>query len=230
MGMVALTVTSMARAAMQTEEAALTIQQWLSPGFPVGAFAYSHGLEGAVAMGLVDDEASLKAWLRELLHHGSGRCDAVWLRQGYAAPNVQALRALDEEVRAFAVSRSRQQESVRQGAAFARTLREVWQLDVPDVVLPLAMGAGAKACGYEVNGIVPLYLHAFVSNLVAAAQRLLPIGQIAGQRVLISLQSDCQAVARATKCGSRDALYSSVFLSDIASMQQESLKTRIFQS
>ncbi|MEM6578513.1 MAG: urease accessory UreF family protein [Pseudomonadota bacterium] len=215
---------------MQTENAALTIQQWLSPVFPVGAFAYSHGLEGAAAAKWVTDEASLQAWLSELLRHGSGRCEAVWLRQGYTARDGAALQRLDAEARAFAICRTREQESLRQGAAFARTLREVWQLEIPDVVLPLAVGAGANAQGFDIEQIVPLYLHAFVSNLIGAAQRLLPIGQMTGQLVLTALQSDCLAVARETRSAGCEALCSSVFLSDIASMQQEALKTRIFQS
>lgn len=218
------------RVTMQVENEALTIQQWLSPGFPVGAFAYSHGLEGAVELGLVRDAASLTDWLVELLHHGSGRCDAIWLREGYAITNTADLQKLDLEVRAFAISQSRRRETVRQGAAFARTLREVWNLDVPDLVLPLAVGAGARARGYDIDILVPLYLHAFVSNLVAASQRLIPLGQIAGQRVLNCLQSDCQTVADKTRGAGREALYSSVFQSDIASMWQEALTTRIFQS
>lgn len=220
----------MGQITMPSDTAALTIQQWLSPGFPTGAFAYSHGLEGAVAMGRLSDAATVQAWLSEILQHGSGRCDAVWLREGHAAQDDKVLHRLDAEARAFATSYSRQQENVRQGAAFARTLREVWQLDLPDMVLPLVVGAGAGRCGYDIEPLVPLYLHAFVANLVASAQRLLPIGQMAGQRVLVALQAECQAVAEATRGAGRAALYSSAILSDIASMRQEALTTRIFQS
>lgn len=215
---------------MSVDDATITLQQWLSPGFPIGSFAFSHGLEGAVDMGLVHEEDTLRTWLADVLHHGSGRCDAVWLREGYAAGDNETLCRLDDEARAFAISHSRLQESARQGAAFARTLREVWQMDIPDLLLPLAVGAGACRRGYDLELLVPLYLHAFVSNLVAAAQRLLPMGQLGGQRVLVALQSDCRAVAKATEEAGRDALYSNTFLSDIASMQQESLRTRIFQS
>ena len=50
---------------------------WLSPGYPVGAFAYSHGLEWAVETGAVADRAGLERWLRDLLAHGG----AWWLRR-----------------------------------------------------------------------------------------------------------------------------------------------------
>src|SRR5689334_11496461 len=53
--------------------AELPLLLWLSPAFPVGAFAYSHGLEWAVAAGDITDAASLGGWLRDLLDFGAPR-------------------------------------------------------------------------------------------------------------------------------------------------------------
>ena len=50
---------------------------WLSPAFPVGAYAYSHGLEWAVEAGDVVDAASLEVWLVDLLAFGAPRSDAI---------------------------------------------------------------------------------------------------------------------------------------------------------
>jgi len=58
---------------------------WLSPAFPTGAFAYSHGLEWAVAAGDVSDTGSLRAWLEDLLRLGAGRSDAILLRHAHRA-------------------------------------------------------------------------------------------------------------------------------------------------
>lgn len=49
----------------------LSLTQWLSPAFPLGAFAYSHGLEHAIAIGVVHDRVSLHGWLRAVLCEGS---------------------------------------------------------------------------------------------------------------------------------------------------------------
>ncbi|NJM84300.1 MAG: urease accessory protein UreF, partial [Tabrizicola sp.] len=57
----------------------LTLVQWLSPAFPTGAFACSHGLEWAVAAGEVRQAAEVQAWLADVLAHGSGWQDAVVL-------------------------------------------------------------------------------------------------------------------------------------------------------
>ena len=57
----------------------LSLVQWLSPAFPTGAFAYSHGLERVIALGDVTDAQSFETWLRNILHHGAGWQDAVLL-------------------------------------------------------------------------------------------------------------------------------------------------------
>ncbi|MXW85095.1 MAG: urease accessory protein UreF, partial [Boseongicola sp. SB0667_bin_21] len=64
---------------MPTDTQILTLTQWLSPAFPVGSFAYSHGLEGAAGMGWVKDGAGLEAWLEDVLLHGAGRADSLLL-------------------------------------------------------------------------------------------------------------------------------------------------------
>ena len=58
-------------------EALLKLHAWLSPGYPVGAYTYSHGLEQVVASGQVTDTASAKKWIGDCLTQGAGRMDAI---------------------------------------------------------------------------------------------------------------------------------------------------------
>ena len=58
---------------------------WLSPSYPIGAFSYSHGLETAIEEGFVRDAPSLDAWLRDIVEHGAGRNDGLFLRAAYEA-------------------------------------------------------------------------------------------------------------------------------------------------
>jgi urease accessory protein len=111
-------------------EAALTLNQWFSPAYPVGAFAYAHGLESAVSDGLVSDGDSLKPWLLDVLRHGAGRNDALFLAAAYHAADDAEVRALDAEARAFAASAERLKETVLQGAAFASVTGAVWAQDL----------------------------------------------------------------------------------------------------
>lgn len=215
---------------MRIERDLITLTQWLSPSFPMGSFAFSHGVEAAVAQGWLQDGKSLRAWLASVLTQGSGRSDAIWLRLAHGAENDATLLKLNAEARAFAPSRSRLVEGERQGAAFVKTVRAVWSLNLPDVILPLAVGAASGRQGIGADLALPLYLHAFTSNLVAAAQRLMPLGQTEAQGVLAVLSEEIAQVVGDTAGSDLDDMHSNAFLSDIAAMRHETLEPRIFQS
>lgn len=214
---------------MPTDPRLLTLAQWLSPSFPVGAFAYSHGLETAVQSGWVTDADTLQEWLHDVLCQGTGRADAIWIRAAMPS-DADTLGMLDAQARAYAASAERLREALRQGAAFAQTANAVWALDVPSVPLPLAVGAAAGQMGMRAGDTVALYLHAFVSNLTSAAIRLIPLGQTEGQKVLAALTPLCARMADETRALTPDDIHSTCFLSDIAAMRHETLKTRLFQS
>ncbi len=102
---------------------------WLSPGFPIGAFSYSHGLETAVADGTVHDRASLERWVTAIVAHGSGRIDADIVRDAYRAAAAGDLAALDRANRrgvAFRATAELALESAQQGDAFLATCRAAW--------------------------------------------------------------------------------------------------------
>ncbi|AXI57092.1 urease accessory protein UreF [Sulfitobacter sp. JL08] len=205
----------------------LTLTQWLSPAFPTGAFAYSHGIETAIHKGWIADENCLENWLRDCLKDGSGRADAIWLRLAHSSDDPLEI---DAKARSFAVAQERLREADRQGAAFVATVNAVWDLDLLEMILPVAVGRAARLTGLDVDATVALYLQAFVTNLASAAIRLSPIGQTAGQRVIQRLQVLCLEVAEETKTVDADDVYSNAFFSDIASMVHEILEPRLFQS
>lgn len=206
----------------------LTLVQWLSPAYPVGAFAYSHGLETAVARGWVHDGVSLRHWVSDVLSQGSGRNDAIFL--SLAARGADPVADLDATARAWQPSAERLREADRQGAAFARVTAEVWGLDLPPMLLPVSLGAAARQTGMDPVQVAALYLHAFTGNLVSAGQRLMALGQTEAQSVLAALAPTCLQVADTTRDATADDLWSNAFLSDIASMQHETLEPRLFQS
>ena len=72
----------------------LTLAQWLSPAYPVGAFAWSHGLERTIGRGDLRDGQDLADWLSDVLDHGAGRSDAILLCAAYAADDVAAVADL----------------------------------------------------------------------------------------------------------------------------------------
>lgn len=209
----------------------LTLTQWLSPAYPLGAFAYSHGLETAVQAGWVSDAPTLEAWLRDVLAEGSGKTDALWIWQAaQATQGGTPLAELDALARAWSPAAERLREAERQGAAFASVTAEVWALDLPPMLLPVALGAAARQMGMDPEQVSGLYLHAFAGALVSVAQRLMPLGQTAAQGVLARLTPVCIEVAQTAGRMSLDDMASIAFLSDVAAMRHETLEPRLFQS
>ena len=163
----------------------LTLVQWLSPAFPVGGFAYSHGLEWAISEGQVRDAATLRDWLTDILTHGSGRTDAVLLTR--AMDPSADLPLIAATARALATSKERWTETHDQGRAFTEAVNALTDNNFPPVALPVAVGRAARALSLPPERVAALYLHAFASNLVSAAVRFVPLGQTDGQRTLAAL-------------------------------------------
>lgn len=215
---------------MPTDIHLMTLMQWLSPGFPTSAFAYSHGLEMAIAEGRVTDAESLRDWLDGLLTHGTGRTDAIWLRLAYAAEDEDTLRDLNTHARAFVPALERLIEAEKQGLAFVKTVNAVWNCHLPNLLLPLAVGAAARKQNIDVDLVIPLYLQSFIANLIASAQRLMPLGQTEGQRLLSCLHPTSINVSRQSAGQRIQDISSTAFMSDIMAMRHETLQPRIFQS
>ena len=210
---------------------------WLSPAFPTGGFAYSHGLEWAVEAGDVGDEAGLLVWLGDVLRHGAGHSDGVLLRHAYRAADLPALMEVAELAAAAQPCRERQAEAVGQGDAFA-IAAEVWGAPLLTalrgqgvaIAYPVAVGALARAHGVAEDAAGLGFLQAFAANLVSAAVRLVPLGQTAGLRVLAALVPVIRDVADAAGAATLDDLGGACFRSDIAAMRHETQYTRLFRT
>ncbi|WP_150494930.1 urease accessory protein UreF [Roseibium aquae] len=222
---------------------------FFSPAFPVGAFTYSHGLEQAVENGTLQSASDVERWLGEVVAYGAIRSDGILLVHAFRAVQAGDRAALDDLIGlglALQPSRERYLESSAQGTAFMVTFLAAWSSQQDTAACawlrsvdtngktawpyPVAIGAAASASDLPVEETVTAYMQAFVSNLVSAAIRTVPLGQTQGQKVLATLQPLCQSVARDTLAASLDDLGSSSFLADIASMNHETQYTRLFRS
>ncbi len=130
----------------------------------------------------------------------------------------------------WVASAERQLEAKLQGAAFCQTTAAIWGGGNVEYVYPVAVGAAAARMNLDVTLTASLYLHAMVSNLVAAAQRLMSLGQTDGQAIVSALASLCEKTAKDSALETLDDLYSTAFMSDIASMRHETQQPRIFRS
>ena len=205
----------------------LKLANWLSPAFPVGAISYSHGLETAIAAGDVTDHASAERWIRTCLCHGAGRSDAILLVHTMRGDDPEELDAL---ARALAPSKERLLETEAQGAAFAATVAGAWQGDATPRAYPVAVGIAARQHRCPERETVSLFLHAYIANLVSACIRLVPLGQVEGQRILAALHPAIAAVTTEALAASLDDIGGCALAADIASMRHETQSVRLFRS
>ena len=206
---------------------------WLSPAFPTGAYAYSHGLEWAVESGDIADGDTLRAWLSDVLALGSGRNDAILLRHAHrTCGDVAALGEIVELAAAIAPSRERRTETLDQGAAFLAAAAAWHPPDLPFDAWPIRSPSAPwpAAHGIAEDATTAAYLQAFAANLISAAVRLVPLGQSAGLRVLAALEPVILQVAEASRAATLDDLGGCAFRSDLASMRHETQYTRLFRS
>jgi urease accessory protein len=223
-------------------DASLLLMTWFSPAYPVGAFAYSHGLEWAHEAGDVRDAATLGDWLGDILRHGAARNDAILLAEAYRASlagETEALAAVAELALALAGSAERRLETVTQGNAFVAATQAAHPCDAllrlktawpGDVVYPVAVGVAAAGHGLTLDAVMPAFLHGFAANLVSAAVRLGLVGQTDGQRVLAGLLPAIAAQAASSRACGLDDLGACAFRSDLASLRHETQYSRLFRS
>jgi len=215
--------------------ALLRLMAWLSPSFPVGGFAYSHGLERAVHDGLVADTGSLAAWLETLVEMGSGWNDAVLFAESWRrARNAGDLDEVAALAESLAGARERHTETMLQGAAFLKAAA-AW----PNAVLErlpaecaycVAVGAVAGGNGIALQDALSAFLQAFFSNLVQAAIRLGTIGQSEATMLLAGFEPLALATAARASRSTLDDLGGCAFVSDVMAMKHETQYSRLFRS
>lgn len=215
-------------------DALLRLVAWLSPAFPVGAFAYSHGLESAIEEGRVKTAADLGAWIADLLEHGSPRADAVFFVHAWRAAregDEAAVADIADRAAAMRGTGELALEATQQGASFASAVSRAW----PDLasgacMYPIAVGTAAARAGIPLEDALVAYLHAFAANLVSAAVRAIPLGQSDGLAALASLESVIEGARDAALTRELDDAGAAAPALDILSFRHETQYTRLFRS
>jgi urease accessory protein len=208
---------------------------FLSPAFPVGSFAWSQGLETAIADRRVHDAAGLEDWIGGALAHGGPRTDAILLAHAFRAEaDAATLRELADLCLALTTPSERRLETILTGDAFAAAAR-AWPSDVyarlPDSCpYSIAVGAIAAAAGITLEDALIGYLTAAVQTQISVAVRLVPLGQTAGLQVMAALESLVAETAREAVSATLNDIGGIGYAADIAQMRHETIGTRVFRS
>lgn len=213
---------------MNTPEAArLRLQQYLSPAFPTGSFAWSQGLEWAIDQEKVTRE-TFPQWLRDWLAYGSCWTDAVLLSLALKADADYA--ELDDLARAACMTSQRLTETVEQGTAFATNVTALTGNTINPSALPVIFGQACIGFLLAPSEIIAAFLQAQAAALVSAVVRFMPLGPLEGQVMLAKLQPTILEIAARAENAGKAELTSLTWGADIAAMSHETMTVRIFRS
>lgn len=218
----------------------LRLWQLISPALPVGAYAYSAGLEYAVEAGWIRDDAALFEWTSGQLAHGLARLDVAVLARLYRAWGTndrEAVRRWTVFLLACRETAELRAEDRHLGRALARVLKELgdpdagaWDRDC-DVTWATLFALAAVRWTIPLENAAAGYLWAWLENQVAAAIKIVPLGQTAGQRVLLRVSERIpSAVARGLAIVDEDDIGAGAPGVAIASSLHETQYSRLFRS
>lgn len=228
-----------------TDSGLLRLLAWLSPSFPVGAYAYSHGAEAGVESGRIVNRETATDWIAFVLEYGTGRVDADLFVGAYlAADENDAAKFVAVAAMADALKGTAELglESRAQGQAFLDAVQGAWpdpRLEQfctalqDDNIAPsyaTAVAAAAAFAGVGLQAALAAYLHAFSANIASAIVRLVPLGQSDGQKIIAAMEPVIErALANALE-REPDDIGSAAFTVDWMSMKHETQYSRLFRS
>lgn len=215
---------------------------WLaSPALPIGGFSYSEGLEAAVDSGWVSNEAQAADWLLDQLQLGQARSDLAVLAQAVPAwrqRDLERVRQLNDWVLQTRETSEFRLQTEQMGRSLLEWLRhDEAALRLPlaecaalSPTYPVAFALAASSTEAGVRDIVLACAFGWAENMTQAAIKSVPLGQIAGQRILARLaRAMPQAVDQALASGDEDRQAFTPMLA-ILSSQHEVQYSRLFRS
>lgn len=222
--------------------ALLHLLQLASPSLPIGAYSYSQGLEAALEQGLVKDAATARAWIVDTLHDVVARFEApiLWrLLQAFAARDADAVGAWTETFVAARDTAEFRAETIQMGYSLARLVQELEVGDAalrallevqPEVPLPTALACAAVGLDVPAEAALLGALFAWAENQVLVCVKSVPLGQVAGQRLLLSLQPELERAAHTAQGLDDDQLSNWSPGLSLLSMQHEVQYSRLYRS
>jgi len=218
--------------------ALLRLCHLVSPALPVGAYAYSQGLEYAVQAGWVSDESSAFEWLQGVSRCGIGTLDLpilLRLHAAWRASDTQALQRWNAQLMASRETAELRAQEQQLGQALARVLitlevREAQGWQRLSSAFATLFSLAAVRWQIAADAALSGYLWAWSENQVLAAVKLVPLGQSAGQRLLHRLTDSMPQIIERALTLPDEAIGVGVLSQALASALHETQYTRLFLS
>jgi urease accessory protein len=222
--------------------ALVRLLQLASPTLPIGAYSYSQGLEWAVAAGAVGDAAAVRDWIGSALELSiaPGEAAVAWRLLGAAQRGDWSEAAeWNDWFRASRETAELRAETEQMGASLGKLASDLELLDaaaraaasaMSPITLPGAYALIARGLGIAAEVALTAYVWSWLENQVLAAIKTIPLGQVAGQRLLLALGAQVPAaVARARSIGDDEVSSFAPGLA-LASTRHETQYSRLFRS
>jgi urease accessory protein len=217
--------------------ALLHLLQFASPALPVGAYSYSQGLETALEQGLVKDAAGARDWIVRCLHEVMAQWEApvAWrLLKAFEAHDREAVALWTERFIASRDSFESRAETIQMGYSLARLIAELGVADLAalgdEVPFPCAFACAVDALDIPHGEALLALLFAWAENQVLVCVKSVPLGQVAGQRLLLSLRPEIERAALHAQTVGDDELSNWSPGLSILSMRHEAQHGRLYRS
>ena len=220
----------------------LHLLQLCSPSLPVGAYSYSQGLEAAMHAGWVHDEVTARDRIIQMLDQVVARFEAPITLRLIAAFTERDARRVRYWTDFFIAARDSAEfraETLQMGYSLGKLLPELVpdQAALTDLLpplseLPFPTALAAAAVALQVNDDDALLgmLFSWAENQVLACVKSVPLGQVAGQRLLLSLGEPIAHAAQTARQLPDDALSNWTPGLSLLSMQHEVQYSRLYRS
>lgn len=221
-----------------TTDAALLQLIWLaSPALPVGGFAYSEGLEAAVESARIRDEATAADWLSDQLHLCLSRADLAVMTEAITAwrtGDLARIARLDAWVLATRETAELRQQPEQMGRSLVEWLKSVQPAVAArapqPLTYPVAFALAAAASNAPVRDCLLSFAFGWAENMAQAAIKSVPLGQGAGQRILLRLAAEIPTAVDNALALNEDDRQAFAPMLAILSAQHETQYSRLFRS
>jgi urease accessory protein len=216
--------------------------QLASPMLPVGAYSYSQGLEWAIESGDVHDLETAKQWISDVLHiyHASFELPVLHrLYQSWQAVDMQAVKAWDAFFKTGRDTAESLAESKQMGYSLCRLLNDLNELPADFMAnmnafhepsFPTVYAGVASIWLICLPDVLQAYAWSWVENQVSAAMKTVPLGQVAGQKILLHLGQQLPDLVSHSMALDDDEISNFAPSLTIAGCQHETQYSRLFRS
>ena len=199
------------------------LQIWFSSSFPIGSYAYSHGLESLIDNKKIQNKSDVIEFLEAVLNYGTLRNDYIFIKSIYNNLEINDL------ILSNATSKERQIEMIAMGNSFRNIMRDSWDLNLQEnSAFIYCLSKAAIYFNIDFNDLIKFYFQSFISNLITVCVKHIPVSQKDGQSINVMFINKIQDFINNSKDLTLDDIGTTFFIGDLFSMKHENQETRIY--